>query len=421
MLKDDRPLRVLYLDFNSYFASVEQQASPELRNRPIAVCPVMADSSFVIAASYEAKAFGIKTGTRIGEARALCPEIELVPARPPLYVSYHKAVIEAAETVLPVEKVCSIDEMSFRLIGKECQPENALQLANKMKEAIAKYAGECLTSSIGIAPNRFLAKLATDLQKPNGLVMIQSNELPDRLRGLAVTEFAGINKKMQARLQAAGIFSSDDMVDADPEHLQRAFGSIIGQRWYYLLRGYDVPFENETRKSLGHSHVLPPNLRTDQGTRDVLLRLAQKAAARLRAENLWASGLAIHVTGSGRSWDAKTRMAPTQDSMTITEQILKLWEGRDFSGPMKTGLVFYELSEADEVTPSLFEDTVERSRLSHAVDKVNQRFGKNKIFLAGISKAKNSAGEKIAFNKTWLFSEGKGDNEWPDTFRGPKQ
>ena len=131
MLRDERPLRVLFLDLNAYFASVEQQERPELRGRPIAVVPVMADTSFVIAASYDAKKFGIKTGTQIGEAKALCPELELVDARPPLYVGYHNRIIEVAESVLPVDKVCSIDEMRFRLIGTERSPECAVELAKQ--------------------------------------------------------------------------------------------------------------------------------------------------------------------------------------------------------------------------------------------------------------------------------------------------
>ncbi|HVL39866.1 MAG TPA: hypothetical protein VM328_10800, partial [Fimbriimonadaceae bacterium] len=134
--RDGRRLRVIFLDLNAYFASCEQQERPELRGRPIAVVPMMADSTCAIAASYEAKAFGIKTGTKVAEAKEMCPELVLVQARPPLYVHMHKKILEAVEDVLPVEKVCSIDEMRFRLLETESSPAVARELALRLKKII---------------------------------------------------------------------------------------------------------------------------------------------------------------------------------------------------------------------------------------------------------------------------------------------
>ncbi|HVL38242.1 MAG TPA: hypothetical protein VM328_02515, partial [Fimbriimonadaceae bacterium] len=266
-------------------------------------------------------------------------------------------------------------------------------------------------------PNAFLAKIGTELQKPDGLVILQKDDLPQRLHCLKLTDFTGINKRMAARLNAAGIFTAEQLCAASREALRAAFGSIVGERWWYLLRGYELEAEEHDRKTLSHSHVLPPELRTDQGCREVLLRLLQKAAARLRANGLWASALSVHVAGK-RSWKDHRRLPPTQDSMTFNEAFLEMWKGRDFTSPLRVGIGFYDLSEADAVTPSLFEDTTERAKLSQAVDAVNQKFGKNKVFLASVERARDTADEKIAFDKTWLFSEGKGDNEWVDTFRG---
>lgn len=413
MTRDKRPLRVLFLDLNAYFASVEQQERPELRGTPIAVAPVMADTSFVIAASYEAKKFGIKTGTQIGEARLMCPELVLVDARPPMYVAYHERVIEAAESVLPVDKVSSIDEMSFKLLGTERSPECAVELAHRMKDAIREKVGECMTCSIGIAPNAFLAKVATDMEKPNGLVVIEAKHLPEKLFGLKLTEFAGINKRMEVRLNGAGIFTAEQMCRASRRDLARAFGSIVGERWWYLLRGYDVVGEENSRKSLGHSHVLPPSQRHDEGCREVLLRLLHKAASRLRSEKLFACGMVLHVDAFRKSWSAKIKLPPTQDSVTMTEYFTEAWEGRDFAAPRMVAVTFYDLRPVESVTLSLFDPTLERSHFSAAVDGLNQKFGKNKVFLAGMEHAREAAPERIAFNKTWLFSEGKDDNEIP--------
>lgn len=408
-------MRVAFLDLNSYFASVEQAERPELRGKPVAVTPVSADSGTVIAASYEAKAFGVKTGTKVGDAKRMCPGLVCLPGRHKLYMHYHERILEAVESVLPVDKVKSVDEMSFRLIGKEREPEEALKIAGRLKAAIREQIAESMTCSVGIAPNEFLAKLGTDLMKPDGLVMIQAHDLPDRLRGLDVKTFCGINKRMAARLGAAGIFDSDGMVDASKEELRRAFGSVIGERWWYLLRGYELTESRQTRKSLGHSHVLPPKMRTDQGCHDVMMRLIQKATARLRSEGLWATELHVSVRGRKGGWKTWTRLPPLQDTVTVVERFNELWEARDYAGPpIQAGVTFTGLFEADEVTPSLFDDTVGRARASRAVDGLNQKFGKNSILLANTVRAKDTAPERIAFDKTALFSEGKGDNVWTE-------
>jgi len=414
----DRGLRYLFLDLNAYFASVEQQEHPEFRGKPIAVVPVMADTSFIIAASYEAKRFGIRTGTMIGEAKRLCPDLILTKGNHPMYGSYHRRVLDAVESVLPIEAVCSIDEMRCRLIGEEREPARALQIAKKMKRTIKEQVGECMSCSVGVAPNPFLAKLGTELQKPDGLVIIRAEDLPDKLHALKLTDFTGINKRMQIRLNAAGIFTAQQLCSADRLYLHEAFGSIVGEEWWYLLRGFDLPGKGTHTKTLGHSHVLKPSLRTDAGVREVLIRLVQKAAARLRQENLFAGGLVVAVTGFEKSWKVTLPLSPTQDSVKFSEALLKAWESRDFRRPRGAAVTFYDLRPPAAVTPSLFDTAEDRSALNHAVDDLNQRYGKNTVFIAAMQNAKDAAEERIAFNKTWLFSEGKGDNEYIDTFRG---
>src|ERR1044071_3576907 len=160
----------LFLDMNSYFASVEQEVQPHLRGKPTAVVTVDADSTVCIAASYEAKAYGVSTGTALGEARRKCPDLNVVVARHEIHVDYHKRIQEAVEqNCLHVSKIISIDEMECRLTGRDRQISNAQELARQVKKAIYSV-GEMLHCSVGLAPNRFLAKVASNLQKPNGLV-----------------------------------------------------------------------------------------------------------------------------------------------------------------------------------------------------------------------------------------------------------
>lgn len=414
LTRKERPLGVLFLDINSYFATVEQQERPELRGKPIIVVPMDSDTTCAIAASYPAKKFGIKTGTNVGEAKRMCPGLIVVPARPPLYVHYHERIVEAAESVLPVHKVASIDEMHFQLIGKEREREEAKRLALKMKAALKNKVGEMITCSVGVAPNTFLAKIASDMQKPDGLVILEAQDLPAKMLDLKLTDFTGINKRMAARLNGAGVFTVEQLYACSPADLRRAFGSVVGERWWYLLRGYSLDLEAKQGKTLSHSNVLHPDHRSEQHCHDMLLRLIQKASARLRANGLWAAGMGVSVQGFKKSWKAHTRVSPSQDSLTFTEEFLKLWKDHDFERARTVGVVFYDLSKSDQVTPSLFDSAMVRAELNRAVDKVNQKFGKNSIYLAAVEKTKDRADEKIAFNKTWLFSEGKGDNKWEE-------
>ncbi|HWH41171.1 MAG TPA: DNA polymerase, partial [Usitatibacter sp.] len=156
-------LRSLLVDFNSYFASVEQQVEPRLRGRPVGVVPMLADTTVCIAASIEAKRFGVKTGTKVGDARQLCPGIEFVIARHEIYIEYHHRAVAVVDSIVPVRAVLSIDEMDCELTGRWREPARALKLARDVKKRLAADIGECLRTSIGIGPNTFIAKTASDM------------------------------------------------------------------------------------------------------------------------------------------------------------------------------------------------------------------------------------------------------------------
>ena len=168
----------LFLDLNSYFASVEVQERPELRGKPVAIVPMPTDYTVAIAANYAAKAYGVKTGTPILEAKRLCPDLCCVLARHDLYVRYHHRILAEVIKHIPINKVCSIDELSSRLPPRQQNRIEAEAVARRIKEGLRKHLGEAITCSIGIAPNSFLAKVATDMQKPDGLVVLESTTLP---------------------------------------------------------------------------------------------------------------------------------------------------------------------------------------------------------------------------------------------------
>jgi DNA polymerase-4 len=412
----------MFIDLNAYFASVEQQLDPALRGKPLIVAPSGYETGTAVAASYEAKKFGIKTGTLVGEARRLCPEVIVKDPTFKAYTVFHKRVVDVVGKILPIDKVCSIDEMRFSLLLSESHPETVRKIAQQMKQALIEEVGECITASIGAAPNHFLSKLATDMEKPDGLVIIEAKDLPHKLFTNKLTDFCGINKRTQIRLNAAGIFSAKDLTTASRDELFRAFGGIVGERFWFNLQGVQVDELPTKTQSLGHSHVLPPERRNEEGCRMVLLRLLEKATARLRADGHWATHISIYIKGR-ENWEAGLRLPASQDLLTVTEAFRELWERRKILNPIQVGVTFTGLLKQDQVTPSLFDSTLDRTAFSHAMDKVNQRFGKHKIYQGAISQARSSAAERIAFQKVELFKEGAGDHDvnvtWTSPFQSP--
>lgn len=399
-------LGYLFLDLNGYFAAVEQQLNPELRGRPVAVTPVNVDSGMVIAASSEAKRYGVKCGVLVADAKEMCPGIVIVPAPSHgHYVEYHNKVRNVLKTVLPLEDkdVHSIDEMFFRLIGTERTPAVAREIALEMKRRLRKDVGECITASIGIAPNSFLAKLASDMKKPDGLVILTADDVPDALLGLKLTDFCGINRRMKVRLEGHGILTVEHLYAASKEELRAAFGSKIGTDWWYLLRGMHKDRPDSPRRSLGHSHILPPEWRTDKGCYEVILRLLQKAAARLRQEGLVAKAMYVYVVGKTNSWGRDIRLDGTSDTMVFYERLRQTWETRDFQRPIQVGITFTDLWVPQDITPSLFEPQRDTRAINSAMDAMNERYGRKTVLIAGMDRAKDTAEEKIAFGKTSLY------------------
>ncbi len=396
-------LNALYVDFNSYFASVEQQLVPALRGKPVGVLAVMAETTCCIAASYEAKAFGVKTGTVVSEARKLCPDIVFVQARPPVYVEYHHKLIEIVESCTHVEKVLSIDEMVCKLTGSQQIKENALKLAADIKKAIASKVGNYIKCSIGIAPNTFLAKVASNMQKPDGCVVIEGHELPQRLFGLALRDLNGIGKQMEARLNRYRITTVEALYQANRQQLQTAWGSVEGERMYDKLRGIEPYYVKNARSSLGHSHVLPPELRNQAGAKAVLHRLLQKACMRMRSYDLLASRIAVKIKFRNMpSWSLESAISPTDNTLTLIkalEAFLQHYPRTKYE-PYAVGVSFSGLMTAEEAARDLFqvEPLENEKKLNKAIDALNLKFGKNTIYFGGAHQALKDAPMRIAFN-----------------------
>ena len=418
-------VRWLFLDLNSYFASIEQEMRPELRGRPIAVVPVVTDTTCCIAASYEAKAYGVKTGVQVGEAKRMCPGLVLVEARHEAYVDYHHRIIEAVERCVPVSAVMSIDEMACSLMGREQPLMDALALGASVKASIRERVGVTLRCSVGLAPNRYLAKIASDMEKPDGLVALTPDILHAALSGLTLRDLPGVGARMERRLAASGIETMAQLLALDREQMHTVWGGTGGDKLWHWLRGEDFNDPKlEHQKSISQSHVLPPDLRSDQGAYAVLHKLLHKAAMRLRTARLWTSHVTVtvkyavpraastrqHNSGIPQSgWSQSSSVIECQDNQTLVEVLQKIWArcprdtdpGRPlYDKPFYVGIWLGELVPDHLHTLSLFaalEVESKRSRLASTMDALNHKYGTDTLASASMLLARAAAPTRIAF------------------------
>lgn len=395
----------LFFDMNSFFASVEQQERPDLRGRPVGVVPMLADSTCCIAASYEAKCFGVKTGTGVAEARALCPNMNLVVARPRLYRSAHFRIIDAVEEIVPIHEVLSVDEMVVRPWRNEAHLSDALRLGQRVQDAIRFGVGEWLTCSVGLAPNPFLAKVAADLQKPRGLSVISPDDIPHKLYGLKLRDWPGIAKRMEKRFNACGVTTTEQMYQLRLPEMREVFGGIVGDRWWRLIWGEQVALPPVKRWQIGHSNVLAPEFRNQEGSWSVACRLLEKAAARLRAEGYHAARICASVsTFDGDGWTLRARFSPVNRTLFLMERLHDLWlqseaQGRRVVHPGYVSVSLQNIIPDRDVIESLFEND-RSSRLDRATDQINDRWGRGAITLAAAMASKRYLDhQRIPFGK----------------------
>ncbi|MGD9868555.1 MAG: type VI secretion protein ImpB, partial [Hyphomicrobiales bacterium] len=413
----DRRVDWLFLDLNSYFASVEQNDRPELQGRPVAVAPVMTESTCAIATSYEAKAFGIRTGTRIYEARKLCPELVVVEARHDLYVEMHHRILREVDRHIPVEKVHSIDEMACRLLGPQRELAAARGIAMSIKQGLRERLGPCIRCSIGLAPNRYLAKVATDLRKPDGLVVLTRDDLPGPLLGLTLTGLHGIGRGMERRLLDAGIADVAALWALTPRQARRVWGHVGGERFWHALHGDELPDMETSRRSIGHSHVMATQFRPRAQARLIARRLAMKAAARMRRLDYTCARLVLGMRfEKGPRWADEMRVMRTQDTLVLLDAVERLWDRmeRETTHPrvLKTGVTLLDLLPVAETPADLFagpaapgpatpgQDWARRTRLSFAIDTINRRYGRDTVWFGVNPDLKAPfTGTKIAFTR----------------------
>lgn len=395
------PSLFAHLDLNSCFASVEQQANPLLRHRPVAVTAYSADKGCILASSYEAKKMGVKTGMRFADAKKLCPSLFSLVSDPPKYRFVHKQVKKLLENYCPSVTAKSIDEFVLDFTDFKHKNLNLKSIFLEIKREIKKQVGEYLTVSVGIGPSSYLAKVASNLKKPDGLEEISSQNFLEVYSNLKLTDLTGISTKTAIRLNMVGIQTVLDMYQADIRLLNQAFHSVLSVYWYKRLRGYDAGLWDSSKiKSVGHTYTLPKSSQSPEQTKAILAKLCEKVSIRLRKKSLCAQGVYLSLRyQSGASHNQHLSFAQgVFDSGDIFKLASRLLGSFPKLPVRNLSITCFKLSSHNSLQLSLLEPIERKLDLNLSLDKIKSRFGNFAIFPASMLGTGKDAPDAISFS-----------------------
>ena len=399
----------MHIDLNSCFATVEQQARPLLRGKPIGVTNRKTPNACVVAASYEAKDRGVKVGMGFREAKMLVPDLILVETDPPKYHYVYQVLTDIMRSFSPNIAMKSIDEGIIDFSGTR-QVVNNRPLEDigwEIKWRVKDEVGSWMKCNIGIAPNRFLAKQAANLHKPDGMDRIDHINLRRVLAGLKLTDLFGIAERNQARLNACGIYTSLQFLEAPAELLRRhVFKSVIGEDWYQRLRGYEVDNQEWATKTVGRQYVLDDMRPTEELVRSRLAYLCETTGMKLRYKGLCARGIFIYVryVGGDLWYERKMFKSTFFSNAEVYRRATLLFNRRPRDDwPREIGVSCYALIPSDMSQVSLFDEVNREVWLTEAVDRINEQFGEFTVTYAASLDAKRVVKQKIPFGSTRYF------------------
>jgi len=381
---------IMHIDMDSYFASVEQQAHPSLRGKPIGVTGRPTERSIVVAASREAKRRGVKTGMPVWEAHRACPELTLVSGNPERYLAVTQRFVEILKGYAARLEIYSIDEAFLDVTQEAPRRGGAARMAEEIRRRFREDLGECVTATVGIASGKTFAKLIGARNKPDGIGILNEEEMPALLETTPVGDVWGIGPRIAERLRRAGIRTLKQLGDTPERFLRREFG-IYGVHLRDIGQGRDrtplVPYTDvPPPKSVGHSKSLPPDLRDFPTALLILRDLCDRVAWRMR--RLGYMGRTIHsgfrVGSIGPYWGKQTTLAfPSDDGETFYEAC-RVVLGKIPKKPEQVsniGVCVGNLVEAGRVSCALLETDRRREDLNRAVDRIRDRFGDQSIRL----------------------------------------
>jgi DNA polymerase IV len=378
---------ILHIDMDAFYASVEQRDQPALRGKPVLVGGTPKERSVVSAASYEARRFGCRSAMPMATAIKLCPQAVVVPVRMSRYADVSNQVFEIFEQFTPLVEPVSIDEAFLDVTGCEKLFGPPETIARQIKRRILERTQ--LTASVGVAPNKFLAKLASDLKKPDGLVVVPVDRIEEFLDPLPVGKLWGVGKATLPRFEAAGLHTFGDVRKLSLERLRRLAGGA-GEDFYRFVRGLDdraVITESEA-KSLSTETTFAADVpvRELENLRAVLLDQTDHVARRLRRHPMLARTVTIKIrSGEFKTLTRSTTLETATDQTEVfwkaAAELFEAWRNvRPFAVRL-IGMGVSSLTPPSGQQMNLFdqEESSRRRQLDHAIDRIRDRFGSDAI------------------------------------------
>ncbi|HRJ90595.1 MAG TPA: hypothetical protein PLU21_00115 [Candidatus Saccharibacteria bacterium] len=395
----------MHIDLNSCFATVEQQARPMLRGRPVAIMNRRTEHTMIVTCSYEAKAMGVKLGMRFRDAKKLCPELIGLESDPAKYRFVYHKLMDIMNDYSAHVRMKSIDEgvIDFSETTEVLQGRDIVDIGHEIKRRLKEEVGCAMRCNVGIAPNRFLAKTAASLHKPDGLDVLTSHNLRETFAGIELTDITGIAGRMERRLNAVGIYTPLQFLDADPVTLRKmVFKSICGDEWHQRLRGWEVDKRDFPMRTAGRQYVLEKFNLTHAEILQRLHHLAESVGYKIRSQGKQARGVAVHARSRSTGYWHARHMAsmPFFSNQAIYAQAAQLFANAP-SDVKEIGVTCYELSDNKDPQLSLFGDELARERhITSAIDEINARYGGRTIHSANTLGTDMYVKQKIPFGST---------------------
>lgn len=396
--------QIMHIDLDSCFATIEQQANPLLRGKPIAVAAHNSPNGCILASSIEAKKLGIKTGMRIKEARLIYPYIIIRTPDPEKYrdvhVKFKKIFSDYSNKITPK----SIDEAIIDLHDMAQFNLDLVKIGREIKQRMRTEIGEWISCSIGISTNRFLAKLAATIHKPDGLDVITHKNLTAIYSKIELLDLHGINVRYQARLNAYGIFTPMDFLRTASNTLEKkVFMSICGRQWYERIRGYEVDDIDFGTKSIGQQYALKIPTANPAELAPMMMKLCEKMGRRLRRKGHTARG--VHVRMNYKDGTAWHRGRITNSELYTTAQLYKhalliFNQQPEIKQVTLLAVNCYKLEASTKSQMSLFDaNQTKHRKTSDAMDEINDRWGEFTVKSGLMLGTENIIPDSIAFGR----------------------
>jgi len=400
---------IMHIDLNSCFATVEQQARPHLRGKPLGITNRISPHCCMIALSYEAKAHGAKVGMSYPEAKALAPGLVVLETDPPKYHYAYQKLAAIMKSYSPNITMKSIDEgiIDFHGTRQAIHRRSLESIGYEIKQRLKDELGSWMRCNIGIAPNRFLAKLAAGLHKPDGMDRIDSTNLRDIYDSLKLTDLPGIAEHYQARLNASGIFTPLEFLEATSDTLRRfVFHSVVGEDWYRRLRGWEADDAKTNLGIVGRQFVMDTRTNDEAIILPRLHYLCQTTGMKLRFNGVSARGVIVWAGfANGEGWYQRKMFKTTfYTDQEIYRRALLLFNTRPKHMKIASlGITCYQLNPSTRSQVSLL-DTINKAEwLTQAVDTINDRYGTFTVTYANALEGKKVVKQKIPFGGTKYF------------------